>query len=65
MCCNPRDISRSLGSCDCTPVCCDPGLFVRRFRASKEEAERLEEYKEQLEKEIAGVDERIREIKDK
>jgi predicted nucleic acid-binding Zn-ribbon protein len=37
--------------------------MVRRFVSSKEEAEKLEQYKEQLEKEIAGIDERIDDLK--
>jgi hypothetical protein len=38
---------------------------ARHFISSKEEGEKLEKYKEQLEKEIAGVDERIAELKKK
>jgi hypothetical protein len=36
---------------------------TRHFVSSKEEAERLEQYREQLEKEIAGIDERIDDLK--
>jgi hypothetical protein len=37
--------------------------MVRRFVSSNEEAEKLEGYKDQLEKEIAGIDERIEQLK--
>jgi hypothetical protein len=58
MCCEPK-VSRASG------CCCGPGHIVRRFVSSKEEAERLEQYKEQIEKEIAGIDERIDDLKKK
>lgn len=60
MCCEPKVVRTSKAS-DC--CCCEPGQVVRRFISSKEEAERLEQYKEQLEKEIAGIDERIDDLK--
>jgi hypothetical protein len=60
MCCEPKAVEASSAS-DC--CCCEPGHIVRRFVSSKEEAERLEAYKKQLQKEIAGVDERISELK--
>lgn len=63
MCCEPKEIGISRAS-DCC-CCCEPGHVVRRFVSSKEEAERLEQYKGQLEKEIAGVDERIDDLKKK
>jgi hypothetical protein len=62
MCCEPKELKVSTAS-DC--CCCEPGPVTRRFVSSKEEEERLENYKEQLEKEIAGVDERIAELKKK
>jgi len=40
-------------------------MFLRRFYSSKETQEMLKEYKEQLKKELDGVDERIRELKTK
>ena len=58
MCCEPN-VSKASG------CCCEPGHIVRRFVSSKEEAERLEQYKEQIEKEIAGIDERIDDLKKK
>ncbi len=62
MCCEPR-ASKISTSSDC--CCCEPTSVARHFISSKEEEERLEKYKEQLEKEIAGVDERIAELKKK
>jgi hypothetical protein len=62
MCCEPKAVRISKAS-DC--CCCEPGHLSRRFVSSKDEAEMLEQYKEQLEKEIAGVDERIGDLKKK
>lgn len=62
MCCEPKTVRISKAS-DC--CCCEPGHIVRRFVSSKEETERLEQYKEQIEKEIAGIDERIDDLKKK
>ena len=45
------------GSCDC---CCGAGF--RRFPTPEEERECLESYKEQLEKELDGVQRRVKEI---
>jgi len=47
----------------CTCGCCGRGcgLSFRRFFSSKEERECLESYKDQLQKELAGVEERIKE----
>jgi FtsZ-binding cell division protein ZapB len=44
---------------------CGCGPLLRRFFFSKEEQERLETYKNQLKKELAGVEERIKELKGK
>lgn len=66
MCCQPafsprrQEWAMRTGSCDCG---CIP--FFRRFYSSKEELEGLEDYRDQLKKELAGVDERIRENKGK
>lgn len=51
----------------CTCGCCGCGCApaFRRFFSSKEEAECLEAYKDQLEKELAGVEERLEELKKK
>jgi hypothetical protein len=47
--------------CDCS---CGCGSF-RRFISAKEQQEWLEEYRDQLRKELAGVEERIQEFKSK
>jgi hypothetical protein len=39
------------------------GCAFRRFLSPAEEVEVLEQYKKQLQGELAGVDERIRELK--
>ena len=57
-CCEP---TQALEDC----CCCAPGLFFRRYRTEKEEQERLDAYKEQLQKELAGVEERIQKLKSK
>lgn len=62
MCCEPKKVQASSAS-DC--CCCAPDRVARHFVSSREEAERLEKYREQLEKEIAGVDEHIAELKKK
>lgn len=43
------------------PGCCGPGW--RRFISPAEELENLERYLEELKKEVAGVEARIRELK--
>lgn len=66
MCCQPAIGPRRSewllrsGLCDCG---CVP--FSRRFYSAKEELEGLEEYRDQLKKELAGLEERIRESKGK
>ena len=65
MCCDPKEARAADQCCDGAVTCCAPQMHVRRFRSSKEEAERLEAYREELEKEIAGVNERIQELKRK
>ena len=57
--CNPRDMQKSFGACGCG---CSP--FVRQFVSKKEHQECLEKYRSQLENEIAGIAERIQELKD-
>ena len=57
--CHPRSHMRShhrmLGACECGP-------FLRHFLSEEEKLEMLENYKEHLEKELAGVKEHIREL---
>jgi hypothetical protein len=59
-CCEPDTGKRSShGCCDCAPTCYSPHGFTRHFVTDKERRECLERYREELKKEIAGVDERI------
>ncbi|MBA5941997.1 MAG: DUF5320 domain-containing protein [Methanophagales archaeon] len=64
--CEPqvRGSQRTLGAggWDCGCCGCGDGTFFRRFISAKEEQERLEEYRDQLKKELAGVEERIQEL---
>jgi hypothetical protein len=63
MCCDPTEVHRARGTVCCeTDCCCTPRLFARRFVSAKEKQERLEAYRDQLEKEIAGVQDRIQEL---
>jgi len=45
-----------MGHCGC-------GCGFRQHFSTEEEVETLENYKEQLKKEIAGIDEKIKELK--
>jgi hypothetical protein len=63
MCCKPRDIQRAHDASEFFSCCCTPHIFFRRFISSKEKQQRLEEYKADLEREIAGLEERIEELK--
>ena len=65
--CQPGGSQRTLGARGCSCGCCGCGCGTsfRRFMSAKEEQERLEEYKEQLKKEIAGVEECIQELTSK
>jgi hypothetical protein len=60
--CQPRATPRYMGMFGCG---CGCGPLFRRFFSSKEEQERLETYRNQLKKELAGVEERIKELKGK
>ncbi len=58
MCCSPKKNHKTetgFGNC-----CCG---FTRRFITKKEKLQRLEDYKEQLSKELAGVNEHLQEMK--
>ncbi len=61
--CQPREIPRSMGMSGCTCGCCRCGSSFRRFFSSKEEQECLETYRDQLKKELDGVEERIQGLK--
>jgi hypothetical protein len=64
MCCEPKPGRRAFAVRGCGPSSCDCGCgpSFRRFITSKEKLECMEEYKDQLEKELAGVKERIQEL---
>lgn len=51
--------------CTCGCCRCGCGATFRRFFSSKEKQERLEAYRDQLKKELLGVEERIEELRDK
>ncbi len=65
--CQPRASQMYGGVAGCTCGCrgfgCGPSF--RRFFSSKEEKECLETYRDQLKKELAGVEERMKELKGK
>jgi hypothetical protein len=52
-----------MSGCTCGCCGCGCGPSFRRFFSSKEELECLEAYRDQLKKEVDGVDERVRELK--
>ena len=62
--CQPRGAPRYMGMFGCGCGCEWSPLF-RRFFSTKEEQERLETYRNQLKKELAGIEERIKELKGK
>lgn len=65
--CQPGGSQGTQGARGCSCGCggCGCSTPFRRFISAKEEQERLEEYKEQLKKEIAGVEEYIQELTSK
>ncbi len=65
--CHPRRGSRHGHAARCTCGCCSCGCAgsFRRFYSSQEELECLEAYRDELVKELAGVDERLSELKGK
>ena len=66
MCCGQKENLRNSGHLKHASVCeCECGHSFRRFVSAKEKQELLEEYKDQLEKELAAVDECLGEIKAK
>ncbi len=62
--CQPRGTPRyrDMSGCGCG---CEWGPLFRPFFSTKEEQERLETYRNQLKKELAGVEQRIKELKGK
>lgn len=65
--CQPGGSQRRIGAraCNCGCCGCGCGMFFRRFISAKEEQESLEEYRDQLKKELTGLEERIQELKSK
>ncbi len=67
--CQPGGSQRMWGgercNCGCCGCGCGGGMFSRRFISKREELERLEEYRDQLKKELEGVTEHIQELKGK
>ena len=53
--------SSGLGGCTCGCCGCGCGQGFRRFFSKQEIRECLESYRDQLKKELAGVEERIKE----
>jgi hypothetical protein len=49
--------------CTCGCCGCGCGHGFRKYYTAKEQRESLENYREQLKKELAGVEERIKECK--
>jgi hypothetical protein len=62
--CDPKEYIKVR---DASAECCCPrgegGIFVRRYMSSKEHQDKLEAYKDLLEKELEGVEERIQKLK--
>ena len=54
---------KGMAGCGCG--CGGHGPMFRRFLSNEEIQEHLESYRSQLEKELAGVEERIKDLKDK
>lgn len=64
MCCESSEYQRGFISRRYAFGCsCDCGPSFRRFMSAEEERERIEEYKEQLKKELAAVEEHLKELK--
>jgi len=58
--CRPFEGSRGFGHGGC---CCGGGFFRRLYISREEERDWLEKYKDELKKELAGVEERLKEFK--
>lgn len=64
-CCQPGTGKHGIGShLASLGGCCCNG-FPRRFYTAKEEQEALEAYRDELKKELAGVEEHLNQIKKK
>jgi hypothetical protein len=61
MCCeSSRHVAARASTCGCG--CCGAGTFARRFISPKEEREALEAYRDELKKELAGLEEHMRKL---
>jgi hypothetical protein len=65
MCCEPRGRHVAFDASDGCCCCCGSGAahHFRRYVSKRERIERLEAYREELKRELEGVDEAIDEIK--
>ncbi|MGB6064739.1 MAG: hypothetical protein WBG50_08005 [Desulfomonilaceae bacterium] len=63
--CHPGSHHRFAGMRGGTCGCGGGGHSFRHFYTAKEEEEWLENYRDQLKKELAGVEERLKERKEK
>ena len=63
MCCEPEDQKLFKMAVGCCPECSEPSF--RRYKTKKEKLAELEEYKNQLENELIGVNERLKELSGK
>ncbi len=63
--CKPSRNIRRFGTSDCSCGCCECGCgpSFRRFFSAHEELESLESYRDDLKKELAGVEEHINKCK--
>ena len=61
-CCQPMVIRKVVSG---EESCCEPSGVKRRFVSKKEELENLENYREQLKKELEGLDEHLQDLKQK
>lgn len=57
----PRNVNMLGCACGCCGCGC--GSSFRRFFSSEEERERLENYRDQLKKELAGIEEHLGELR--
>ena len=57
--CHPVKMPKQMDMSACSPCECGCMPPFRRYYSSEEEQERLQNYQDQLKKELAGVEERI------
>jgi len=64
MCCEPGDMRKGIMTGTAGESCCC-GVIPRRFYTAEEKKSCLAEYRDQLEKELAGVREQIQTLEGK